>query len=202
MLATGMGLPETIRVKLSTEAAESITITPVVVQEMALRDLIEHMLGVTGKDPDRVRELLLRGTLVSGASRFRWAGLETEPSAVGQLLGTFPDPEPARAFQASLCIRAVLRGPTRHVDLPREAAMKKPLLRRTSFWDVLMQAAGAGDLGYGGYSYKERADWYRSKLGEPQLGRLREGSKLLRYTTLRDQVLTSRFDSVELYARR
>jgi hypothetical protein len=197
-----MALPETIRIKLSTEEAGSITITPVVVQEIALRDLVEHMLAVTGKDLDRVRELLLRGTLVSGASRFRWTGLETEPSAVGQLLGAFPDPDPARAFQAGQCVRAVLRGPTRQVDLPREAAMKKPLLRRTSFWDVLMQAIGGGDLSYGGYSYRERADWYRARLGEPDWGRLRERSTLLRYSTLRDQVLASRFDSVELYAHR
>ena len=34
---TGMAMPERIRVKLSSEAAEAITITPVVVQEMASR---------------------------------------------------------------------------------------------------------------------------------------------------------------------
>jgi len=71
-----MPLPEKIRVKLSSEAAESIALTPVVVQEMALRELIEHVLGVTGKDEARIRDLLLRGTLVSGASRFRWPGWE------------------------------------------------------------------------------------------------------------------------------
>ena len=43
--------------------------------EMPMRELVEHMLGVTGKDEARVRELLLRGTLVSGASRFRWTGM-------------------------------------------------------------------------------------------------------------------------------
>ncbi len=45
-----MALPPTIRVKLSSEAADSISLTPVVVQELPVRDLIEHMLGVTGKD--------------------------------------------------------------------------------------------------------------------------------------------------------
>src|SRR5450756_1325760 len=69
-----MALPPTVRVKLSSEAAESISITPVVVQEMPVRELVEYMLGVTGKDEARIRELLLRGSLVSGASRFRWTG--------------------------------------------------------------------------------------------------------------------------------
>ena len=69
-----MSLPATVRVKLSSEAAGSISITRVVVQDLPVRDLVEHMLGITGKDEARVRELLLRGALVSGASRFRWSG--------------------------------------------------------------------------------------------------------------------------------
>ena len=68
-----MPLPSSIRVKLSSEAAESISITPVVLRDIPIRELIEHMIGITGKDEARVHELLLRGTLVSGASRFRWA---------------------------------------------------------------------------------------------------------------------------------
>ena len=71
-----MSLPPTVRVKLSSEAAESISITPVVVQEMPVRELVEYMMGVTGKDEARIAELLLRGSLVSGASRFRWVGWE------------------------------------------------------------------------------------------------------------------------------
>ena len=62
-----MSLPETVRVKLSSEAADYVSLTPVVVQELPLRELVEHMLGITGKDEARVRDLLLRGTLVSGA---------------------------------------------------------------------------------------------------------------------------------------
>ena len=86
-----MSLPDTIRVKLSSEAAEYISLTPVVVREMPLRELVEHMIGITGKDEARVRDLLLRGTLVSGASRFRWTGMETDPESVHALLGSFPD---------------------------------------------------------------------------------------------------------------
>jgi hypothetical protein len=89
-----MALPPTLRVKLSSEAAGSISITQVVVQEMPVAELVEHMLGVTGKDEARIRQLLLRGTLVSGASRFRWTGCDAAPDDLRLLLATFPDARP------------------------------------------------------------------------------------------------------------
>src|SRR5882724_1861433 len=116
-----MPLPPTVRVKLSSEAAEAISLTPVVVQELAVCDLLEHILGVTGKDEARIGELLLRGTLVSGASRFRWQGWEADRDAMRTLLATFPDPESARPFVAANCVRAMLRGGRQAIDLPRDA---------------------------------------------------------------------------------
>src|SRR5438552_19162744 len=112
-----MPLPDTIRVKLSSEAAESISITPVVVQDIPMRELIEHMLGITGKDTARLHELLLRGTLVSGASRFRWAGWDADRQAIESALATFPDPDPRRKFSADRCIRAALRAPGRRIEI-------------------------------------------------------------------------------------
>ena len=114
-----MALPHSVRVKLSSEAAEAISLTPVVVQDLPIRDLVEHLLGVTGKDETRIRELLLRGSLVSGASRFRWTGMEADPASVHALLGTFPDPEPARPFAAGRCVRVVLRTPRYPIGIPR-----------------------------------------------------------------------------------
>src|SRR6202049_2349646 len=105
-----MALPQTVRVKLSSEAAEAISITPVLVQELPVRELVERMLGVTGKDQGRIRELLLRGTLVSGASRFRWQGWEPDLDSLREMLATFPNPEPDRPFAAERCLRAILRG--------------------------------------------------------------------------------------------
>src|SRR6185295_8127410 len=136
-----MALPPTVRVKLSSEAAESISITPVVVQEMPVRELVEYMLGVTGKDEARIGELLLRGSLVSGASRFRWQGWEVDRDAVRTLLATFPDPDPAR-----------------------EAAARKGRFQRASFWDIAMGIAGGGVMGYVSYSYRERCDRYLREL--------------------------------------
>src|SRR5437773_8469704 len=113
-----MPLPQTIRVKLSSEVAESIALTPVVVQEMAVRDLVEHALGITGKDEARIHDLLLRGTLVSGASRFRWTGWEAGAQDLHDLLATFPDPDPHREFAAGACVRALLRGGRQVIDIP------------------------------------------------------------------------------------
>src|SRR6058998_2538127 len=98
-----MSLPDTVRVKLSSEAAEYVSLTPVVVQEMPVRELVEHLLGITGKDEARICDLLLRGTLVSGASRFRWTGWQADAEGVRSLLATFPDPNPSRPFSAGHC---------------------------------------------------------------------------------------------------
>ena len=120
-----MSLPATIRVKLSSEAAEGISITRVVVQDLAVRELIEHMLGLTGKDEARIHELLLRGSLVSGASRFRWTGWDADPAAIRELLATLPGDDPTRAFSATRCVRAVLRGARQAIDIPRAAGARK-----------------------------------------------------------------------------
>jgi len=197
-----MALPQTIRVKLSSEAAESIALTPVVVQEMALRDLIEHVLGVTGKDEARIRDLLLRGTLVSGASRFRWAGWEAEAEALRDLLASFPDPEPDRAFAAASCIRAILRGGRQAIDIHREAGSRKGLFQRRSFWETLMAVTATGAAAYLGYSYRDHADRYLRDLTHSETAQLRDVAGSIGYTTLRDQVVTVAFTQVELYATR
>src|SRR5215472_16411299 len=120
-----MPLPASVRVKLSSETAESISLTPVVVRDIPMRELIEHLIGITGKDEARVHELLLRGTLVSGASRFRWAGWDADGESIREALSAFPDPDPRRAFAAALCVRAALRGPGRRIEVAREIGQRK-----------------------------------------------------------------------------
>jgi hypothetical protein len=197
-----MALPQTVRVKLSSEAAEAISLTPVVVQELAVRDLIEHMLGITGKDEARICELLKRGTLVSGASRFRWVGWEAEAEGVREVLGTFPDADPARRFEASRCLRAILRGGRQPLEIPREVGARKGLFQRTSFWDLLMEVAGAGSAAYSGYSYKDRADRFLRGLTLAEGERVRAASDTVRFSTLRDQVRAGAFGQIELYCGR
>jgi hypothetical protein len=201
-MLTSMALPQTIRVKLSSEAAEAISLTPVVVQELAVRELIEHMLGIAGKDEARIRELLKRGTLVSGASRFRWTGWDADADAIREVLATFPDADPSRKFEASRCFRAILRGTRQSLDVAREAGARKGLFQRTSFWDLLMEVAGAASAGYGGYSYKDRADWFRRELTVAEAERIRSGSDAVRFSTMRDQLRVVAFSQVDLYCQR
>jgi hypothetical protein len=195
-----------VRVKLSSEAAEYVSLTPVVVQDMPVRELVGHMLSVTGKDEARVRDLLLRGTLVSGASRFRWTGWQADTESIRSLLAGFPDPDPGRRFNDARCVRAVLRGPRQPIDIPREAAERRGLvarvLRRKSFWVHLMEIAGSNASRYGGYSYRDRADIYHLALSAVQSRHLREASRLLRYSALETQIRHSPVDSADFYVTR
>ena len=197
-----MALPQTVRVKLSSEAAESIALTPVVAQDMPVRDLVEYMLGVTGKDEARIRELLRRGGLVSGASRFRWAGWEAEAEAIRELLATFPDPEPSRPYAAAQCIRAILRGGRQPIDLTREAGQRKGLFQKQSFWDALQGVISSGVPQYDGYAYRARADRYIREFSLAEIGQLRAAGNLLRYTTLQEQLRTAPFTQAELFVLR
>lgn len=197
-----MALPHTVRVKLSSEAAEAISLTPVVVQDLPVRELVEHLLGVAGKDEMRIRELLLRGSLVSGASRFRWQGWEQDPESLRELLATFPDPDPTRHFDPEACGKVVLRGGRIAIEISREAAERKGIFQRHTFWDHLLQVVGGGPISYSGYSYRDRADRFTRGISPEEMERIRSGAETVRYSTLRDQIRTVAFLSAELHTRR
>jgi hypothetical protein len=193
-----MALPEIVRVKLSSEAAEAIALTSVVVQDLPVRELVEHALVIAGKDEARILEILSRGTLVSGGSRFRWRGWTAEPGDLQQLLATFPDPDPARCFSAERCIRAVLRGGLRPVEATRDGVRAK---HSGDFWEALMAAAGPAPT-YAGYSYRERADRFVRELDAERVAALRTASAAVRFNTLREQIRTIAFTFVEFYVLR
>ena len=197
-----MALPQTVRVKLSSEVAEAISITPVVVQELAVRELVEHLLGIAGKDERRFRERLLRGTLGSGAARVRGAGWEADIESLRELLATFPDADPARPFAAAGCIRATLRGGRHAIEIPRQAAARKSLFQRTTFWDALMEVVGASHPAYSGYSYRERADRYLREFSAAEAERVRAAAATVRYSALREQIRSVGFARAELYVTR
>lgn len=197
-----MALPDTVRVKISTEAAEYVALTAVVARELPVRELVEMMLGVAGKDVERVHELLLRGTLVSGGSRLRWAGWDADRDAIASLLATFPDADPGRAFAAERAVRAVLLGPECRIEITREVGRRRRFLRRRTFWGALIEPALAAEPRYLEYSYKDRADRYSLPLTPEAAARIRRGAALLNYTSLEMQVRRAVFDRLDLYVAR
>jgi hypothetical protein len=197
-----MAMPPTVRVKLSSEAAEAIAMTPVVMQDLSVRELVEHMLGVVGKDAARIREILLRGTLVAGASRFRWAGWPVDDDDLRALLATFPDADPSQTFAAARCLRLVLRGGRQPIEIRREAVARKGFFHKETFWDVLMEIAAAAPLKYAGYSYREHADRFQRDLTVAETARLQSAAESVKFSTLRDQIRTVAFTSMEVFATR
>jgi len=195
-----MPLPERVQVKLSSEAAEYVALTPVVVRELPLIELLEHAVSAAGPDAARVRDILKRGSLVSGASRFRWAGWECDAAELEAALRALPGPEPSRVFVGEQCVKVVLSGPGTRIEIAREAAAQKRLFSRSSFWQHLLHGAAAP--AYGGYLYKDRADRYVAELSEEQRDALKEAAGLLRYDALARQIRAARLERVEFVVAR
>lgn len=197
-----MALPTTITVKLSTEAAGTISLTPVVVQEIAFRDLFDTVLATAGKQPERIRDILQRGSIVSGASRYRWAGFTVDADDLNAMLKNYPDAEPGRPFTAARCVKVILRGARSSVEITREAGEKTRVLRRDNFWDALMEALRSSKPDYMEYSYRERADRYRLPLNLQLRNVLFEAADRLAYSTLTRQIQTGQWDAADLFVTR
>lgn len=195
-----MPLPDRLTVKLSSEAAEFVSLTPVVVQDIAFSELMEQILGIAGPAPARVRDILRRGSLVSGGSRYRWEPCDAQVDELESLIRRLPGPEPHRAFEASKCLRAILIGKGVRIEVQREAASQHKLLRRANFWDVLL--AEAQGLEYSGYLYRERADRFACPLSREASERIRSGAELLKYERLARQVAAGRWERAEWVAAR
>ena len=204
---TILSLPETISVKISSEAAGYVNLTPVARREMPLADVVELVLAVTGKAPSRILDILRRGSFVSGASRYRWEPIEMPGEAMTAMLARFPDSDPARALQAEKCFLIMLRGGRSSVEIRRDFASEKRFLRRRSFWDVLMQLIDARVIDpraaeYRHYSYAEKADLYTVALSSDAVAAIHENAKLLKYSAVIEQLRYADLKVAEAYAAR
>ncbi len=140
-----MPLPETIAVKYTEEEAEYLSLRPVVRQTFRIRELLDMILAVAGKDPARVQQILRSGTAVFHFYRYWWQGFEVTLDELAPLLATFPDPQPSRPFCAEECTAVELQPASGHHALliEKKDAAQRNLLRRRSLWDCLLAAASA-----------------------------------------------------------
>ena len=192
-----MTLPAQIPVKYTEEEAEYLSVRPVVKQTFLLAELVDMILGVTGKDPARVQQILRTGTLVFNFYRYWWTGFDADAEALRAVLAQFPDADPARLFRAEDCSVAVLVGkhfqpapghvtlPSNGLDLSHAEAGRKRLLSRNSFWDALMNVSGERPPAYLGYSYQRRADLYMMEISPEQAASLARAAEQLAPRSIR-----------------
>ena len=198
-----MPLPSSIRVKLSSEEAGALTITPVVAQDISFADLLERIVENTGKDVVRIMRILRAGELASGATRYRFAGWDADPSEVVEAITRFPDPDPTRPFLVHDSVKAVFQNALgARLEVPREAGKRRRFLQRRSFWDSLVEILAAENARYLEYSYKDRADCYRIQLSRAAALAIHERAGMIAYRGLAQKIKLSTFDTVDAYVPR
>lgn len=170
-----MPLPETIPVKFTEEEADYISVRPVKRQIFRLRELVDMVLSVTGRDVSRVQQILRTGTVVYHFYRYWWQGFDADPAELQQLLAEFPADfpigDPRRKFTPQNCRVTILESATpgrAPVEIERAAAQRKPLFASSSFWDCLLSIS-ASPPEYAGYSFARRGDLYRAALTPEQV---------------------------------
>jgi len=182
-------LPEKIPVRYTEEEAGYVTVRPVVRQTFSMTELLDMILGVTGKDPARVRQILRSGTIVYHFFRYSWPGFEAGDAELAAALAQFPDPDPSRPFVTDQCAAAVFDSggakPRHLLQADRAAASKRRIFRRKSFWERLMEIAAEVQPGYQSYSYGRRADLYRFALSEENRARIAKAAGDLAPSKLR-----------------
>jgi hypothetical protein len=178
-----------IPVRYTEEEAGYVTVRPLVRQTFRLEELLDMILSVAGKDVTRIRQLLHSGTVVYHFYRYSWAGFDASEVELVAALAQFPDADPSRPFDATLCTNAVFDGagtkPRHLLDLDRETASKRRIFRGTSFWDSLVEIAAEQNPAYQKYSYSRRADLYRLHLDAKNESRIAEAADRLATGKLR-----------------
>ena len=159
---------DTIAVRYSEDLAQYADLRPVVRQPMTLEELLGLVLATTGKHPGRVRAHLRSGTCTYNIYRYWWEGFEMDDAALDALLARFPDPDPARRFQAAACLWVRLadeQEPKPHtLTVERAEAARRRWFRPESYWGFLMALVTSKGPTYRDYSYYHRADLYRAEL--------------------------------------
>lgn len=171
-----MPLPETIPVRFTEEEAEYVSIRPVRRQTFKLRELVDMVLSVTGRDLPRVQQILRTGTIVFHFYRYWWQGFETDAAELSAVLAEFPADDPTGAFSANECaivvLESAMKGRT-SIDVDKKDADHKSLFASQNLWSCLLGLSeGSQEIKYGGYSFARRGDLYRIELNAEQAASL------------------------------
>ena len=189
-----MPLPETIPVRFTEEEAEYVSIRPVRRQTFKLRELIDMVVCVTGRDLARVQQILRTGTLVFHFYRYWWQGFETDATELSAVLAEFPVDDPSRAFRAAECTTIALESAVKArqaFDVNKKDADHKSLFASQSLWEYLLSLSEPPhEIKYGGYSFARRADLYRIELNAEQAARLQRDAAKFAPRPLRGAIET------------
>jgi hypothetical protein len=187
-----VSLPETIPVRFTEEEAEYVSIRPVRKQIFKLRELVDMVLCVCGRDLPRVQQILRTGTVVFHFYRYWWQGFETDAAELSAVLAGFPADDPSRVFRSDECTMIVLESAVKGrqpVEVKKTDADRKSLFASQSFWECLLGLAeGSQKINYGGYSFARRADLYRVELSEEQNVRLQRDATKFASRALRGAI--------------
>lgn len=80
-----------VTVKTSSEATDNVNLAQVLQHKMPLRELVELMLPITGRDFARIQTRLHSGSLVRRTVRYRWEPLTITGEELAALLGQMHD---------------------------------------------------------------------------------------------------------------
>ena len=176
-----MTLPDTVAVRYTEDEAEYVSLRPVVRQTFQIRELVDMVLAVTGKDVARVAQILKSGAVAYHGYRYWWKGFEPADGELVELLAAYPDADPSRPFDLKKCSAIVIESgesPPHHTfNISVAAASTRRFLRTRSFWDELTALAREARPVYRDYSYARRADVYVSEITPARAAQLAAAAK-------------------------
>ena len=167
-----------------------MSVRPVLRISLRPEQLLELILGVTGKTTERVQQILRGGSIAAGGYRYWWEGLESGEAELAAALAAFPDADPTRTFDAAQCVVVVAEpaGTTLGgAEFAVAEASRQRTFRRRSFWAELMDAATPprGTPVYRSYSYSRRGDLYALELAGGAADSLAQAARKLGVPAIR-----------------